>query len=426
MPEPRIVHEPSCADAHEPGLLSVDEARSKILDSLTPLTAGEKLPLRDALQRRLAEDIISSINVPGHTNSAMDGYAIAGADLVNSPVTSFTVIADSFAGAPFTGQCHSGECVRIMTGAAMPDGTDTVIMQEHIERSGDLIKVGDGHRTGQNVRQAGEDIAIGGRVLNRGRQLTPADLGVIASLGIAEVNVVRRPRVAFFSTGDELRSIGDGKNRPLKKGEVYDSNRYSLHGMLKRLEAEIIDMGVIRDKPDDLRKALQTASQSADAVITSGGVSVGEADYIKPILDEIGDINFWKISMKPGRPITFGQLGNAAFFGLPGNPVSVMVTFYQFVQPALEYLAGGSRQPFFTLAAKSTSRLRKRPGRYEFQRGILTQDADGSFSVSKTGGQGSGILTSMSQANCFILLDEQTASIEAGESVMVQPFSSFM
>jgi molybdopterin molybdotransferase len=379
--------------------------------------------LRNALSRILAEDIISPLDVPGHTNSAMDGYAVSGNDLPQSGEQIYQVIGKSLAGAPFNGNCNAGQCVRIMTGAVMPDGTDTVIMQEHVAATAtDTVRIGDGHRPGQNVRRAGEDISAGGTVLQTSHKLTPADLGILSSLGIGEVKVRRRPRVAFFSTGDELRSIGES----LAEGDVYDSNRYSLYGMLKRLDVEILDMGVVKDDIDELRNAFLDAASMADVVITSGGVSVGEADYIKPILEQKGEINFWKIAMKPGRPLTHGRLGNSLFFGLPGNPVAVMVTFYQFVQPALNYLASGRISLPWTMLATSTDNINKRPGRYEFQRGILEQDDGGQLTVSKTGQQGSGVLTSMSRANCFILLPENCDGVSAGDEVRVQLFDTFI
>jgi len=420
----RISRSPSCADdLPDPEMLSVEQARKQILQSIEPLHAAEKLSLRNALGRVLATDISSPISVPGHTNSAMDGYALSGEDLPQDSVRSYQIIGQSFAGKPFNGQCTAGQCVRIMTGAVMPAGTDTVIMQEQVEVTGkDSVRIGDGQRAGQNVRQAGEDITAGATVLQAAHTLTPADLGILASLGIGEVMVRRRPRVAFFSTGDELRSLGE----PLAEGDIYDSNRYSLYGMLKRLDVEIIDMGVVRDDEDSLRQAFIDAAAIADVVITSGGVSVGEADYIKPILEETGEIHFWKIAMKPGRPLTHGRVGNSLFFGLPGNPVAVMVTFYQFVQPALQHLSGAQPRPPLTVMATSTDAIRKRPGRYEFQRGILEQDEQGQLTVRKTGQQGSGVLMSMSRANCFILLPEKCEGVAAGETVRVQPFAGFV
>lgn len=413
----------SCADNVDTESLRVMEARQRILDSISPIHEYEKLPIRSALTRILHTAIISPMNVPPHLNSAMDGIAVLYSDLPANGDRELEVIGTAYAGLAYQGHCQPGQCVRIMTGAPMPQGTDTVIMQEHIESLNDKqIRIFANHRAGQNVRQIGEDIRKDSEVLKAGHTLTPADLGVLASLGIAEVQVRRRPRVAFFSTGDELRSLGD----TLGEGEIFDSNRYSLYGMLKHLGVDILDMGVVRDDPAALRDSFVQAAAVADVVITSGGVSVGDADYIKSILSELGEINFWKIAMKPGRPLTFGQLGSTHFFGLPGNPVAVMVTFYQFVQPALHYLASGvSKQPL-TLQATCISNLNNRPGRFEFQRGILTQTSTGQFEVDKAGKQGSGILTSMSQANCFILLDEARETVKAGDTVTVQPFDIYI
>jgi molybdopterin molybdotransferase len=419
MADPVIPTQTSCADPEPPQTLRVVEARARILDAAKALTGRERLALRDALGRVLADDVISPVDVPGHTNSAMDGYALSGDDLPGADARDYRVIGNAFAGVPFASTCKPGECVRIMTGAPMPAGTDTVVMQEQIlPVSEDAVRIGGGHRPGQNVRQAGEDIPAGGTVLKAGRRITPADLGILASLGFGETAVRRRPRVAFFSTGNELRTIGE----TLGEGEVYDSNRYSLYGMLKRADVEILDMGVVRDDPESLREAFSNAADMADLVLSSGGVSVGEADYTKTILEELGEMNFWKIAMKPGRPLAFGQLGDALFFGLPGNPVAVMVTFYQFVLPALHFLATGKPYKPFLLQAVCDEKLRKRPGRYEFLRGILDTTADGRLQVSGVGRQGSGILTSMSRGNCFIHLPESCEGVEAGEQVAVEPF----
>ncbi|MEW8627890.1 MAG: bifunctional molybdopterin-guanine dinucleotide biosynthesis adaptor protein MobB/molybdopterin molybdotransferase MoeA [Candidatus Thiodiazotropha sp.] len=411
----------SCAEPEPSSTLRVTAAREAIQAGIEPIQTIERLALRDALGRVLAQQIISPLDVPGHTNSAMDGYAIKGEDLQSSAITNFKLIGTTVAGQPFDGQCQSGECIRIMTGAPMPDGTDTVIMQEQAKLDEkQMVSFTSQHKQGQNVRHAGEDIAKGSSVLEPGRRLTAADLGVMASLGFGEVSVRRRPRVAFFSTGDELRGIGE----PLREGDVYDSNRYSLYGMLKSCGVELLDMGVIKDDPDALRQAFQAAAEEADMVISSGGVSVGEADYTKNILQQLGEIHFWKIAMKPGRPLAFGELGETRFFGLPGNPVAVMVTFYQFVLPAIHYLATGKPYRPFTLSAVSDDAIRKRPGRYEFIRGVFTTGEDGELTVKSVGQQGSGILTSMSRGNCFILLPESCAGVNEGDRVTIQPFSS--
>jgi molybdopterin molybdotransferase len=412
----------SCADPESPETLTVAAARARILSSIVPVTTIERVALRDGLERILAQNIVSPIDVPSHTNSAMDGYALAGEDLAQDSVT-LKLIGTVHAGNRFMDSCRRGECVRIMTGAPMPAGTDTVVMQEQAEIVEEtLIRIDAGHRPGQNVRHAGEDIPRGSVVLQQGRRLIPADLGILASLGFGEIDVRRRPRVAFFSTGDELRSIGES----LEEGELYDSNRYTLFGMLRRAGMETIDLGVVKDDPEALKQAFSEAAAVSDVVLSSGGVSVGEADYTKSILQQRGEMHFWQIAMKPGRPLTFGRLDDALFFGLPGNPVAVMVTFYQFVLPALHTLAGGGPYTPFTLRAVSDGAIRKRPGRFEFIRGRMSPTTDGGFSVVGLGQQGSGILTSMSRGNCFILLDAACGGVEPGDSVTVQPFSTLI
>jgi molybdopterin molybdotransferase len=357
------------------------------------------------------------VNVPSHRNSAMDGWAMRGADLKADAETTLTEIGASFAGKPFAGPVAAGQCVRIMTGGVVPEGADTVVMQERAKANGKSVTFAAGQKTGQNVRQAGEDLAVGSVALARGKLVRPAELGLIASLGIGEVAVYRPLRVAFFSTGDELKGVGT----PLGEGEIYDSNRYTLHGMLTRLGCELLDMGVVRDDPAALESAFREAAANADVVITSGGVSVGEADFVKDMLGKLGEVVFWKIAMKPGRPLAYGKIGGAHFFGLPGNPVSVMATFYQFVRDALLVLSGANPvQPLPTFPATCSARLRKAPGRTEFQRGILTIAADGILSVRPTGEQGSGILKSMSEANCFIILGDATGNVEPGATVQVQ------
>ena len=421
MVSSKIKIQVSCADAGDPYSLRVAQAKDAIRAALTPIAEHQMVAVRSALGRVLAEDCISSMDVPGHTNSAMDGYAFIGSDLPTDGEREFDMVATAMAGQPTVRACVPGECIRIMTGAPMPAGTDTVVMQEQAELlDNGRVRIDARHRLGQNVRQAGEDIARGSVVFSKGRHVSAADLGVLASLGYAEVRVVRQPRVAFFSTGDELRSIGDA----LAEGEIYDSNRYSMYAMLTEMGADIVDMGVVRDDPEALSAAFDQAAAVADLVITSGGVSVGEADYTKSILEKRGEMAFWTIAMKPGRPLTFGRLGDAMFFGLPGNPVAVMLTFHQFVRPALCYLAGGDWPQDLIIQARSQNALKKRPGRFEFVRGILAYDDLGQLTVRPSGAQGSGILTSMSRANCFVLLDEACAGVDAGELVRVQPFST--
>ena len=382
-----------------------------------------RVPIRGALGRVLAGDVVSPVDVPSHRNSAMDGWAMRGADLSATGETALEEIGASFAGRPFAGRVDAGQCVRIMTGGVVPEGADTVVMQERARADGKRVTFAPGQKTGQNVREAGEDLRRGAVALSRGRIVRPAELGLLASLGVGEVAVYRRLRVAFFSTGDELKSIGTA----LGEGEIYDSNRYTIHGMLERLGCEVLDMGVVRDDPALLEQAFREAASSADVVITSGGVSVGEADFVKGMMDKLGEVVFWKIAMKPGRPLAYGRIGGAHFFGLPGNPVSVMVTFYQFVREALLRLMGADPvPPFPTFPATCTARLKKAPGRTEFQRGILERGEGGAWTVRPTGDQGSGILKSMSEANCFIILGEAVGNVEAGTLVQVQPLDGLV
>lgn len=410
---------PETLKDYDPDSMPVAQAREFIRRFLVPLAGQEVVALREALLRTLASDVLSPMNVPPHDNSAMDGYAVRHADLRGGS-TKLAVIGSSYAGHPFGAPVSAGECVRIMTGALIPAGCDTVVMQEHVKLDGAMVSIGSEHRLGQNIRRAGEDIERGAIVLSRARVIRAADLGLLASLGLDEVAVYRKLRVAIFSTGDELRQPGT----PLESGQIYDSNRYSLFGLLSELGGvEILDMGNIRDDRDSIKAALLDASSRADVILTSGGVSVGEADYIKQLLAEIGEVVFWKIAMKPGRPLAYGKIGSCHFFGLPGNPVAVMVTFLQFVRDALRLLMGQHLHPAFTLRAVCASKIRKSPGRTEFQRGILNQNENGEFVVHTTGEQGSGILSSMSKANCFIVLPVSQGNVEAGSSVDVQLFS---
>jgi molybdopterin molybdotransferase len=425
MTTPTTLRELSCADDYDPASMPVDKARALIRQFLAPVEAIERVHLRDALGRVLATDIVSPSDVPGHDNSAMDGWAVRFADLAADRDTTLARIGESFAGRPFTRTVGRGEAVRIFTGGVMPAGTDTVVMQERATEAGGDVRIHAGAvtRIGQNRRRAGEDLARGASVFTAGQRLDPAELGMLASLGINEVAVYRRLRVAFFSTGDELRSLGQA----LGPGEIYDSNRYTLLGMLKRIDCDTIDMGVVRDDRDALERALVTAAGCADVIVTSGGVSVGEADFVKEVLDRLGDVLFWKIAMKPGRPLAYGRIGNAHFFGLPGNPVAVMVTFYEFVRDALRVLQGRrdtSAVP--TFKAVLSAPVRKMRGRTEFQRGILARGDDGEWRVAPTGDQGSGILSSMSRANCFMVLPVDVDHLDAGATVDVQPFEGIV
>jgi molybdopterin molybdotransferase len=419
MNPPASLRDASCADDYDPNSMPVDAARALIRQYLAPVTATERVHIRQALDRVLAEDIVSPHAVPGHDNSAMDGWAIRFADLGAGAETTLRRVGASFAGKPYAGSIGAGEAVRIFTGAVMPGGADTVVMQERASEADGHVRIHAGAvtRAGQNRRFAGEDLRAGQRVFERGQVVRPAELGMLASLGINEVSVYRKLRVAFFSTGDELRSLGS----PLAPGEIYDSNRYTLFGMLSHLNCDVHDMGVVPDVPAALEEAFAIAAGDADVVVTSGGVSVGEADFVKALLDKLGEVRFWKIAMKPGRPLAYGRIGSAHFFGLPGNPVAVMVTFYQFVREALLVLQGRRDvAPLPLFKATLSAPIFKAPGRTEFQRGILTPGADGGYTVRVTGNQSSGILSSMSQANCFVVLSAATGNVATGEQVDVQ------
>ena len=416
----------SCQDDYDPNSLSVERARALILGQLTPIQGSERVALRSALGRVLADNIIAPCNVPAHDNSAMDGFAVRFTDLSDTGTSRLKVLGVALAGQAFNGPVGAGECVRIMTGALPPSGTDTVVVQEIVETEGDFALIPPRQRPGQNIRRAGEDLKRGAPALSTGKLVRPAELGLMASLGFAEVSVKRRLRVAFFSTGDELCSIGS----PLAEGEVYDSNRYTLFGMLTRLGCEVLDLGVVRDDPALIEAAFREAAANADVVITSGGVSVGEADFVKQLMMQMGEVLFWKIAMKPGRPMAFGRIGNDAqgawLFGLPGNPVAVMATFYQFVRDALYTLMGADPLPVIPLlTVPCATALKKNPGRTEFQRGMLVQN-DGHWQVRATGAQGSGILRSMSDANCLIVLEQARGNVAAGETVQVQLFDGLV
>jgi molybdopterin molybdotransferase len=412
----------SCADNYDPESLHVDRARELMLGLLNPVIGHECVFVREALDRVLAEDVISPIDVPAHDNSAMDGWALRSCDLAASGETRLKNIGTAFAGRAFEGKVGADETVRIMTGAVLPQGVDCVVVQEVVRVYNDFVIIPPGQRSEQNIRRAGEDLQAGRPAIAAGKKLRPAEIGIIASLGVVELSVRRRVRVALFSTGDELCTIGT----PLAPGAVYDSNRYTLWGMLTRLGCEVIDMGVVRDDPASLEAAFREAAGCADAIITSGGVSVGEADFIKQLMTQLGEVAFWKIAMKPGRPMAFGRIqpdadrAGAWLFGLPGNPVAVMVTFYQFVRPAILKLAGVDPvTPFPSFPARCVEAMKKGRGRTEYQRGILFQES-GEWCVRPTGAQGSGVLRSMAEADCFIVLEAEREKVGAGDTVSVQ------
>lgn len=411
------------ASSGDPKRLSVADARARILADVPVVRDVERVAVRESLGRVVAQDIVSPIDVPAHTNSAVDGYALARDELPKEGVREFRIVGSALAGRPYIGAVARGDCVQIMTGAPMPSGTDIVVLREQAAVRGDTATIQYEADRARNVRKAGEDIAKGEIALPAGKEIMAAELGMLASLGFGVVPVYRRARVAFFSTGDELRPVGE----QLEAGQIYDSNRYTLFGLLTRLGVEIRDLGVVVDKPDDVRAAFAEAAASADAVITTGGVSVGDADYVKETVEALGAIRFWQVAMRPGRPFVFGKLGDAAFFGLPGNPVAVMVTFYQFVQPALRRIMGEPSPGLPpTFRARSLSPLRTRVGRTEFIRGILGRDDNGELTVRSTGSQGSGILSSMSVGDCFIVLPPELGDSEPGVMVDVQPFHGVM
>ncbi|NYH13315.1 molybdopterin molybdotransferase MoeA [Paraburkholderia bryophila] len=424
-----------CVAQYDPHALPVKAAQAIVRQWAAPVAAVERVALRDALDRVLAVDIVSPINVPSHDNSAMDGYAFRRAALAGDTATvELTIVGKALAGHPYEGGVEATQCVRVMTGACMPADCDTVVPQELVERNAECTSIrfaAHAVAPGANRRRAGEDLARGHVALRAGRVMRASDLGLLASLGIGEVNVRRRLRVAFFSTGDELRSLGE----PLDPGSVYDSNRYTLFAMLRRLNVDTLDLGVVRDEPAALEAALRSAAASADVVLTSGGVSVGEADFTKQLLQTFGDVAFWSLAMRPGRPLAFGRVWSgerpglglpALFFGLPGNPVAVMVTFYQIVREALLLMSGATPQPLPVIRATSRQAIRKRAGRTEFQRGVAVQSEQGEWHVTPTGSQSSGVLSSMSEANCFIVLDHEEGEIAEGQQVAIMPFDGLI
>ncbi len=417
MNKPKAV---SCGCDEDSAALEFEIARNKILDSVNVVDGQERVLLHAALQRRLAQPVHSPYAVPGYDNSAMDGYALRAADAIEG--ARLPCVGASFAGHPYNRRVGTGECVRIMTGAVLPDGANCVVMQERVAVDGDSIILQQHATEGDHVRRAGEDLQAGSVALLAGSHLGPAQLGMLASLGLAEVVVRRRPRVAILSTGDELCGLG----QQLKPGMIFDSNRYTLFGMLQSCAVELLDMGIVADDLEQTRQAFSTAAKQVDMVITTAGVSVGDADYVKQVLAELGEVGFWRIAIKPGKPLAFGQIGSAVFFGLPGNPVSAMVSFHHFVRPALLKMAGGQVTPSLRLQAILGEDIAKSPGRLEFQRGILTQKTPDHLEVTSTGNQGSGVLHSMDKGNCFIVLPATSHGAKAGQTVQVEPFSGHL
>ncbi len=403
------------------GLISLEEAQAKMLAQLQPLRDRVSVPLAEAAGRITALPVTSPIDVPPFDNSAMDGYAVRLADIQSD--RPLKIAGKAFAGAPFDGDWPAGSAVRIMTGAPVPPGCEAVVMQEETREVEGGIVINAPVRAGQNIRLIGEDIRRDQPVLAAGVRLGAAELPLLASLGLAEVSVLRKLRVAVFSTGDELQPVG----QPLAPGQIYDTNRFAVSLMLRKLGCEVIDLGIIKDDPQALRRAFEEADRQADVVISTGGVSVGEADFTKTMLDELGVITFWKLAIKPGKPFAFGRLASSWFCGLPGNPVSAAVTFYQLVQPLLAALTGQSESPLPPrLRARAASRLKKSPGRLDFQRGIMRRSEDGELEVLSTGHQGSHIFSSFAAANCFIVLERDRGAVEPGEWVEVEPFNALL
>lgn len=411
---------PGC-DEFDPSSLPYEIALGKILSAIPTPRKTKHIKIRKSLGRVLAEDIKSSMDVPNHTNSAMDGYAFNGCELDNEGIAEFAVIGTAYAGKPYPGEVKTNQAVKIMTGAVMPDGADSVVMQEYVELLDNTqrIKITKAAKLGQNVRAAGEDIRQGAIVLKKGTRIGAAQLGLIASMGLKKVSVFKKPRVAFFSNGDEIRSVGE----PLGHGEVYDSNRHTLYAMLNSMCAKVIDLGVVGDDYKAIKDIIKLGNLKADMVITSAGASVGEADYIYDIISELGKINLWKLAIKPGRPLAFGELSDSVFFGLPGNPVSVMLTCALCVKPSVEKMSGQTAVQPIKISARTLTDLRKRPGRSEYQRATAYRDGQGNLLVNAQKYQGSGVLSSIAEGNCFVVLALESDGIKAGDQVDIILFS---
>ncbi|EGQ9853721.1 bifunctional molybdopterin-guanine dinucleotide biosynthesis adaptor protein MobB/molybdopterin molybdotransferase MoeA [Vibrio cholerae] len=405
----------ACCDTLSPAFLSVEQGREKILSLISPLAETESVAIQECYQRVLAREVHSPINVPAYRNSAMDGYALRGDDLERD---SYRVVAEVLAGSHYAKTVELGEAVKIMTGAPMPLGADTVVMREQATQNGDVVSfAGAKIKAGQNVRQAGEDLAQGQAVFSTGQRLLSPEMGMLASLGFAHADVFRSLKVAIFSTGDEVQAPGGD----IEPNSIFDSNRFTLTGLLKQLGCQVIDLGIIEDDEAKMMQVLEQAAKQADVVITSGGVSVGDADFIKSALEKLGHIDFWRINMRPGRPLAFGQIAGKPFFGLPGNPVAVMVSFINFVEPALRKMQGEQGWQPLKVNAIALEDLRSRQGRTEFSRGVYAFNAQGQLTVRTTGKQGSGILRSMSEANCLIEIAPAIDTVKVGESVTIIP-----
>lgn len=399
-----------------PGLKPFAQALEQILAAMNPVTETELLPLTDCIDRILAKDLQSVHQLPPWNCSAMDGYAL-NFSLYQTDQT-LTLVGSSFAGHPYSGKVAAGECIRIMTGACLPDDCDLVVMQENVQADGNNISLQGKIEQWQHVRKAGSDVLAGETLLSKGQRINPRNIGIAASLGLNEIPVFRRLKVAIFSTGDELVTPGE----KLATGQIYDSNRFSVAAVCQRLGCELMDFGLVDDDQQKIKSVMLEAASTADVLLTSGGVSVGEADYVKPIVEEIGQIDLWKVAIKPGKPIAIGSIKQCHFFGLPGNPVSAMVTLNLLVQPALQKLSGMKVQEPIIISAICHSALQKKPGRRDYQRGSAYRDQHGNWQVKSTGAQGSARLTSIADGNCYIVLDESSGDVTAGETVNIQFF----
>lgn len=406
--------------SHETGLISLNQAITEIEQAITPITAQEMLPISKAMGRVMASPVSAPMDIPPERTASMDGYACSGADLCEGCEKSLKIVGVSWAGKPFDGILEKGQCIRIFTGAVVPNGFDSVVMQEQVIADGDNIVFPATIQSKQHIRPAGGDIQQGKELLAAGKILTAADCALLASAGVYEVNVKRKIRVAFFSTGDELRSVGSS----LQSGQIFDSNRYSLANLLDCKNFSVSDLGVIKDDKELLEQVFLRAAENHDVIITTGGASVGDADHVHEILNRCGQVNFWKIAMKPGKPLIFGKIGQSLLFGLPGNPVSVVIIFQKIVLPALQRLSGAASTRALKIKALCESTLKKAPGRQEFQRGVLRQTESGEFIVKAPSQQDSHHLSALSKANCYIVLPADCAGVNAGEPVIVEPFSN--
>lgn len=407
-----------CCNIEAKELISIEQALQTIEQSIAPVDKTEQVDLKNALGRVLSRPVSCPINIPSDKNSAMDGYAFASSDIKLGSVFSLSLVGTSWAGKPYKNTLKTTECVRIFTGAVVPDGADSVIMQESIEKKQNKVIFPANTTARQNIREVACDIKINTELLTAPKKLSATNIALLASAGIVEVPVYRKLNIAYFSTGDELKTLG----KTLKPGQIYDSNRYALSGLLSNNNFISHDLGLIADDKKQLEETLLSAANTYDVIISTGGASVGDADYIKQVLEQCGSVTFWKIAIKPGKPLAFGKINNCYFFGLPGNPVAVFTTFHKIVFPGLQCLAGIPIKKVIQLNAICTSNLKKKAGRQEYQRGILSQNDSGELHVKSAGKQGSNIMSTMSSANCYIVLPIASKGVSVGESVLVEPF----